>query len=370
MAFYESLGVSKRINAAAYYTALGGSIMSADVIAAMNDASKSFISMHDLQLKAGKKIAKLTKNEGAYITTGAGAAIALSILAFRTKGDINEIQRIVDGTAGPSEVIIQTGHRIPYDPAIRLAGSTIVTVGNAIQTFEYELESAINSKTTAIFYVAGAHLATPTLSLETVVSIARKYKVPVVVDAAAQLPPLSNLWHFTKECGEDLVIFSGGKTLKGPASTGLILGKSAWIEAVRTNGAPFQRLARAFKVGKEEIAGIVTAVEQYVNLDHAAEFDGWERVINAWVNELSIVPKIKVLKEDLNEAGQPIPRVAIHFSSDIALEAVAALQELDPIVEVVHNFRNTIWLSADGLQKGEEKVVTEQVKKALAKLNL
>ena len=97
MAFYESLGVSKRINAAAYYTALGGSIMSADVIAAMNDASKSFISMHDLQLKAGKKIAKLTKNEGAYITTGAGAAIALSILAFRTKGDINEIQRIVDG---------------------------------------------------------------------------------------------------------------------------------------------------------------------------------------------------------------------------------------------------------------------------------
>ena len=361
MAFYESLGVSKRINAAAYYTALGGSIMSADVIAAMNDASKSFISMHDLQLKAGKKIAKLTKNEGAYITTGAGAAIALSILAFRTKGDINEIQRIVDGTAG---------HRIPYDPAIRLAGSTIVTVGNAIQTFEYELESAINSKTTAIFYVAGAHLATPTLSLETVVSIARKYKVPVVVDAAAQLPPLSNLWHFTKECGADLVIFSGGKTLKGPASTGLILGKSAWIEAVRTNGAPFQRLARAFKVGKEEIAGIVTAVEQYVNLDHAAEFDGWERVINAWVNELSIVPKIKVLKEDLNEAGQPIPRVAIHFSSDIALEAVAALQELDPIVEVVHNFRNTIWLSADGLQKGEEKVVTEQVKKALAKLNL
>ena len=154
MAFYESLGVSKRINAAAYYTALGGSIMSADVIAAMNDASKSFISMHDLQLKAGKKIAKLTKNEGAYITTGAGAAIVLSILAFRTKGDINEIQRIIDGTAGPSEVIIQTGHRIPYDPAIRLAGSTIVTVGNAIQTFEYELESAINSKTTAIFYVA------------------------------------------------------------------------------------------------------------------------------------------------------------------------------------------------------------------------
>lgn len=370
MSFYESLGVSKRINAAAYYTALGGSIMSADVISAMNDASKSFISMHDLQLKAGKKIAKLTKNEGAYITTGAGAAIALSILAFRTKGDINEIQKIINGTAGPSEVIIQCGHRIPYDPAIGLAGSKIVVVGNAIQTFEYELEAAINSNTTAIFYVAGAHLATPTLPIETVVRIARKHKIPVVVDAAAQLPPLSNLWTFATEDGADLVIFSGGKTLKGPASTGLILGKSIWIEAVRANGAPFQRLARAFKVGKEEIAGIVTAVEQYVNLDHAAEFDGWEKVINMWVEELSTIPKIKVLKDDLNEAGQPIPRVAIHFSSNIALEAIAKLQELDPIVEVVHNSRNIIWLSADGLQKGEEIMVMTQVKKALAKLNL
>ena len=370
MSFYESLGVSKRINAASYFTALGGSIMSAEVIAAMNDASRSFISMHDLQFKAGRKIAKLTKNEGAFITTGAAAAIVLSILAFRTKGDINEIQRIIDGTAEPSEIIIQTGHRIPYDPAIRLAGSSIVTVGNATQTFEYELESAINSKTTAIFYVAGSHLATPTLPIETVVSIARKHKVPVVVDAAAQLPPLSNLWHFTKECGADLVIFSGGKTFKGPQSTGLILGESIWIEAVRANGSPFQRLARAFKVGKEEIAGIVTAVEQYVNLDHAAEFDGWEKVINMWLEELSTIPKIKVLKDDLNEAGQPIPRVAIHFSSNIALEAIAKLQELDPIVEVVHNSRNIIWLSADGLQKGEEIIVMTQVKKALAKLNL
>jgi uncharacterized pyridoxal phosphate-dependent enzyme len=370
MAFYESLGVAKRINAAAYYTALGGSLMSAEVIAAMNDASKSFISMHELQLKAGAKIAKLTKNEGAYITSGAAAAIALSILAFRTKGDIPEIQKIINGTAGPSEIIIQCGHRIPYDPAIRLAGSTIVVVGNAIQTFEYELESAINSNTTAIFFVAGAHLATPTLPLETVVRIARKHKIPVVVDAAAQLPPPSNLWYFTKDCGADLVIFSGGKTLKGPAPTGLILGKLIWIDAIRANGSPFQRLARAFKVGKEEIAGIVTAVEQYVNLDHAAEFEYWERTTNMWVDELSNIPKIKVIKEDLNEAGQPIPRVGIHFSSDIALEVIAVLQELDPIVEVVHNYRNTIWIGADGLQKGEEKLVTQQIKKALAKLNL
>ena len=368
MGFYEDLGVPTRINAAAYYTALGGSIMAPEVLAAMNDASRSFISMHELQLKAGQKIAKLTQNEGAYITTGAAASIVLSILAFRTKGDIHEIQRIIDGKGAPSEVIVQTGHRIPYDPAIRLAGSTIVTVGNAVQTFEYELESAINENTTCIFFVAGAHLATPTLPLETVVRIAGKYKVPVVVDAAAQLPPLSNLWHFTKNAGADLVIFSGGKTFKGPQSTGLILGKSEWIEAVRANGSPFQRFARAFKVGKEEIAGITTAVERYVNHDHAAEFKSWEKVIDAWVAALSPISQLKVLREELNEAGQPIPRVAIHFPNHTALEVIAELQKLHPIVEVVHDFRNIIWLSADGLQEGEESVVLTQVKLALAKL--
>ena len=367
MDFYGALGVAKRINAASYYTALGGSIMSPEVIEAMNSAAKSFISMHDLQLKAGKRIAELTKNEGAYITTGAAAGIVLSILAFRTKGDINEIQRIIDGTAPSSEVIVQSGHRIPYDPAIKLAGSKIITVGNAIQTFEYELESAINLNTTAIFYVAGAHLATPVLSLNSVVRIARKHGVPVLVDAAAQLPPLSNLWYFTEDCGADLVIFSGGKTLKGPQSSGLILGKSAWIEAIRANGSPFQRFARAFKVGKEEIAGLTTAVEMYVKQDQAAEFKNWERIIDSWVQELSSIKNLTILREELNEAGQPIPRVKIHLPTDIALEIIAALQRLDPIVEVVHNSRDSIWLSADLLQAGEEEIVVVQLKEALSK---
>jgi L-seryl-tRNA(Ser) seleniumtransferase len=370
MDFYTSLGVTKRINAAAYYTAIGGSIMAPQVLEAMIDASKSFISMHELQLKAGNKIAKLTKNEAAFITTGAAAAIVLSILAFRTKGDVRQIQRIIDGTAAPSEIIVQTGHRIPYDAAISLAGSKIVTVGNAIQTFEYELESAINSSTTAIFYVAGAHLASPVLSLDAVVKIAQKYKVPVFVDAAAQLPPLSNLWHFTKECGADLVIFSGGKTLKGPQSTGIILGKAMWIEAIRENSSPFQRFARAFKVGKEEIAGITTAVERYVNHDHEGEFKNWEKIIDEWVADLSVISGIKVDREELNEAGQPIPRVRIQFSQEIVPKVIAQLQSLDPIIEVVHNSRDVIWLSADGLQENEKDIVITQIRKALSQFKL
>lgn len=365
MDFYQSLGVTKRINAAACYTALGGSIMSDQVLAAMNDAAKSFISLHELQQKAGEKIAKLTKNEGAFITTGAAAGIVLSILACRTRGDLVEIQKVINGTASESEVVMFAGHRIPYDAAIRLAGSKLITVGDAIQCFDYQLEAGINEKTSAIFFIAGEHLATPALSLEKTIKIARKYSVPVIVDAAAQLPPVSNLWRFTREQGADLAIFSGGKALHGPQSSGLILGKKEFIEAVRANGAPFQRLGRAFKASKEEIAGLLTSIDLYVNKDHEGAWRAWSATVDSWINALAEIKECLIYRDDINEAGQPVPRVAIKLPSDSALDIVEKLQSLDPIVEVVHDSRSMIWISPDSLQAGEEKIVIEQLKKVL-----
>ena len=365
MDFYKSLGITSRINAAACYTALGGSLMSAQVLAAMNSAAKSFISLHELQQKAGEKIAKITNNEAAYITTGAAAGIVLSVLATRNRGNLIEIQKIIDGTAKESEVLMFTGHRIPYDAAIRLAGSKIVTVGDAIQTFEYQLEAGINQSTSAILYCAGSHLAAPVLSLEKTIKIAKQYGIPVIVDAAAQLPPLSNLWHFSRDSGADLVIFSGGKGLRGPQSSGLIVGTHELIEAVRANGAPFQRLGRAFKASKEEIAGLVTAIEIYVEKDHEEEWKIWSKVVELWVDELSKISDIKVSRDDVNEAGQPIPRVAIELPSEVALKVVDRLQNLDPIVEVVHDSRKMIWISPDSLEPGQEIIVVEQLKKVL-----
>jgi len=365
MDFYQSLGVTKRINAAACYTALGGSIMPTEVIAAMNDAAKSFISLHELQQKAGEKIAKLTKNEGAFITTGAAAGIVLSVLACRTRGSLVEVQKIINGTAPESEVLMFTGHRIPYDAAIRVAGSNLVTVGDAIQSFEYQLEAGINEKTSAIFYCAGEHLKSAVLSLDKTIKIAKKYSVPVIVDAAAQLPPMSNLWRFTSDSGADLAIFSGGKALRGPQSSGLIVGKKQFIEAVRVNGAPNQGLGRGFKASKEEIAGLLTAIELYVNRDHEAFWQRWSKTVNQWVSALSDNKTCHIYRDDINEAGQPVPRVAIKLPSDSALEVVAKLQKLDPIVEVVHNSRNMVWISPDSLQAGEEDVVIEQIKKVL-----
>jgi len=365
MNLYQSLGIKTRINAAACYTALGGSIMPPEVVLAMNEAAKSFISLHELQEKAGARIAQLTKNEGAFITTGAAAGIVLSILACRTRGDLAEIQKIIDGTAKPSEVIMFAGQRIPYDSSIRTAGSDLVTVGDAIQSFDYQLEARINERTTAIFFCAGAHLASAALSLERTIEIARKYSVPVIVDAAAQLPPVSNLWRFTAELGADLAIFSGGKALRGPQSSGLVVGKSELIEAIRVNAAPYPRLARGFKASKEEIAGLLTAVELYLNRDHQRDWQGWSEIVDGWVADLSGRTSCAIWRDDVNEAGQPTPRVAIKLSSGTALDVVAKLQALDPIVEVVHDSRQMIWISPDSLQPGEAPLVIAALLKAL-----
>lgn len=365
MGIYETLGIKTRINAAACYTALGGSLMASEVLQAMNDAAKSFISLHELQQKAGERIASLTKNEGAFITTGAAAGIVLSILACRTRGDLVEIQKIIDGNAKRSEVIMYTGHRIPYDSNIRVAGSDLVTVGDAIQTFDYQLEAKINEYTSAIFFCAGAHLAGPALSLERTVEIAQKYSIPVIVDAAAQLPPVTNLWHFTHEMGADLAIFSGGKALRGPQSSGLVVGKREFIEAIRVNAAPYARLGRGFKASKEEIAGLMTAIELYLAKDHGADGQRWSKTVDAWFEALNGKTACKIWRDDVNEAGQPTPRIAIQLNNPNALEIISKLQSLDPIVEVVHDSRRMIWISPDSLQAGEEKIVITQLLKAL-----
>lgn len=363
MNFYETLGIKHKINAATTYTVLGGSLMPEPVLHAMQQASKHFVDMHELQFKAGERIAKLTRNESAYITSGCAAAIVLSMLALRTKGDIHEIGRLLNQSLPPAEVIIQAGHRIPYDPALELAGVKIISVGDAIQTFPWQVEAAINERTVGIFYVAGEHLANATLALDEIVRIGSQNDIPVVVDAAAQLPPVENLWNFSKELGADLVLFSGGKALRGPQSSGMIVGKSKWIEAVRANGAPFQRYARALKVGKEEIAGLVAAVERFVNLDHQAESKRHHEIVDFWIKSLHPKDNILILKENLNEAGQPVPRVMIRVKN--ALDLVEKLKSSSPSIEVVHNSRNKIWISPDCIQEGEAEIVAEELNRNL-----
>jgi uncharacterized pyridoxal phosphate-dependent enzyme len=373
MDVYERLGVCRVVNAGTTYTAFGGSLMPPEVLDAMRSAAGAFVDMHELLLAAGRRLAELTRNEAAYVTAGCAAAIVLATLACRTGGDPRLIARMPNAPDLPDEVVMHTAHRMPYDPALRLAGVRIRQVGDVLQTFRWELEEAIGERTVAVLYVAGAHLPQGALPLEQVVEVAQDRGVPVIVDAAAQLPPVTNLWHFTTEAGADLALFSGGKALRGPQPSGLMVGRSDLVEAARQNGAPYQRLARAMKVGKEEIAGLVAAVERYVHLDHDGLHREWERVVSFWVERLAGLPGVAITREAHNEAGQPVPRLHLEVDDRSAkadaATVVARLLEGDPAVAVVPDAPlgrpRGFWIGPDQLQPGEAELVASAIRREL-----
>lgn len=367
MVTFGDLGATPVINASTTLTVLGGSLMPDVVLDAMRDAAGAFIDMHDLQMRVGAEIARLTGNEAALVTGGCAAAIVLAVLGARAGADPRDVARLTDGGDLPDEVLIHAAHRIPYDPAVRLAGARLRTVGNVQQTFPFELEAAISDRTAALLYVAGTHLPSGALPLEDVVRICHARGVPVIVDAAAQLPPVENLWRFTKDLGADVALFSGGKALRGPQASGLIVGTEALVTAARANAAPHQRLARAMKVGKEEIAGLLAAVERYLALDHAAEHARWLRVVGHWAQALEGVAGVRCTIEQYNEAGQPVPRLRLDLAADgpSAGELVARLWNAAPRIAVLRNADAGIWIGPDLVTDDEIGTVADGIAAAL-----
>ena len=369
MSIYDELGVRQLINASTTFTVLGGSLMPPDVLDAMRDAAGAFVDMHELHERAGSELARLTHNEAAYVTPGCAAGIVLAVLGCRTRGDLKRIARLPDAPELPDEVIMHAAHRIPYDPALQLGGARIRQIGNVQQTFDWELEAAITDRTAAVFYVAGSHMPPGALPLADVISIAHAQGIPVIVDAAAQLPPVSNLWHFTADQGADLALFSGGKALRGPQASGLMVGRAELIAAARANGAPNQHLGRAMKAGKEEIAGLVAAVHRYVELDHAALSQQWYSVCHEWAMALAAVQGVEAAVEDTNEAGQPVPRVRVTVDPlrvGRSGEALAdALRKGDPGVVVLSGADDSFYLGPDLLEPGQKDVLLKRLKAEL-----
>ncbi len=365
MGVYERLGIRPVINADATLTRLGGSLMAPEVSDAMREAAGNFVDMHELQQAVGRRIAELTNNEAAYVTAGAAAGLVLATLASMNGGDLLEIARqIEDGGSSKDEVIIQRAHRIPYDPAITLAGGTIVEVGNRLQTFPWELEAAFTPRTAMVFYVAGEHLAFGALPLDQVIRIAHAHDVPVVVDAAAQLPPTENLWHFTRDLGADLVIFSGGKDFHGPQASGLVVGTRRMIDAVAANGSPYQRLARPMKVGKEEIIGLLTAIERYLQVDWRVRVEGYEAIVAYWLDRLNSVPGLTAERVFPNEAGQPTPRCRVRFDPELDLIATDVVKQLwdgDPRIAVAVDGMDAISFTPELLRAGEENILLGRI---------
>ena len=365
MGVYERLGMRRVINADATLTRLGGSLMPSNVLDAMREAAGSFVDMYELQQVVGKRLADLTRNEAAYVSSGAAAGLVLATLAAMTGDDLSTIARLIEtGEAPKNEVIIHRVHRIPYDPAVRLAGARIVEVGNRLQTFPWELEAAVTPRTAMVFYPAGVHLASGALPLAETVEIAHAHGIPVVVDAAAQLPPTENLWRFTRELGADLAVFSGGKDFHGPQASGLLVGTEAMIAAVAVNGSPHQRLARPMKVGKEELIGLLAAVERYVDEDWRDRARRYEAIVERWVEHFSAIPGISASRVFPNEAGQPTPRCRVAFGAETGLsggEVARALWEGNPRIAVAVDGPDAISITPELLEEGEESILLDRI---------
>jgi uncharacterized pyridoxal phosphate-dependent enzyme len=287
MDIYEKLGVRPMINARGMKTRFGGAIMLPAVVDAMVAASRSSVYMTELQDVIGAKIAAMTGNEAAMVTGGAAAGIVLAIAACMTGDDREKMASLPDTRLMKNEAIVQHNMRFDEDCALKQTGARIVEISKGGSAGVEELETAINARTAAIFMLSASGAGTVPLS--SVVPIARRHGVPVVVDDACGLPPAANLWKHTKEMGADLAIFSGGKGLRGPQSSGLVVGTKRLIEAMKMQASPHCYIGRAMKVGKEEMVGLYTAVECLLaagDQEWLAIYEKQRRHIEARLNHL------------------------------------------------------------------------------------
>jgi len=367
MDIYDKLGIKKLINAEGTLTSLGGSVMDPAVMDAMTEASKHFVDLNELLKKSGEYVANLLGVEAAYITSGAAAGLTLSTAACITGTDPAKIRLLPDLQGLKNEVLIQKSHRNGYDHAVRQAVVTIVEFGMIKETYPWELEAAISERAAAVVHFLEFE-NDRNLALADVITISNEMEIPVIVDAAAELPPVENLSRFLN-MGADLTVFSGGKDICGPQSSGLIVGRRDLIEACALNANPHYSIGRAMKVGKEEIAGMITALELYLKQDFAAEEKMWEDMVTSIVNTLSDVPGLDARRVSPAESGvQPnwIPRVYLDWEEKtIPLsrrEIKSHLREGNPGI-AVGKTSTGLFVNPQTLKPGQEKIVAQILRK-------
>jgi D-glucosaminate-6-phosphate ammonia-lyase len=381
-AIYRELGVEPIINGNATLTMLGGSLMPPEVLSAMREAAECFVDLVELQGEVGRQIAALTRNEAAFVCPGAAAGLVLASIACMTRKLGRQLVDLHDLEDAPREFVLQSLHRNPYDPALELAGGKIVEIGSRAGTSFQDLDEALSEQTAAVVFVPNwpitnwpvgtddSHLVERALPFKDVVELAHSREVPVIVDAAAQLPARENLWRFTAE-GADLVIFSGGKGLRGPASSGLILGRRDLIDRIAANSAPLHGIGRPLKVGKEEMIGLLYAVQWYLNQDQDAVQRRWEAVVQHLVDWGNGRDDVTVVRDAVGPDGQPIPRAHIRLAGALATkrdEILARLRAGTPRIALAAARRDGIWVNPQLLQVGEEQQISAAVGRVLEEL--
>ncbi len=388
MSIYETLQVRPAINAIGTYTRLGGTLMPAEVVQAMQDASHDFVCMEELQFAAGGAIAELTGAEAAYVTSGAQAAVVLSIAACMTGLDAAKMDQLPDATGMKDGVLMARFHRNHYDHAVEVAGARIVEVGTDNACSTADLEAAIDDQAVAVLHLPWHE---DRLSLTDVVEMARRCGLFVVVDAAGCCDEPDNVKQFVA-AGADLVCFSGGKYIRGPQASGFVCGRPELISAIawqhldmditpqvwtaprellRADDLAFipkQGIGRGYKAGKEEIMGLVTALRLYFERDHTAEKEACRAKLETICSELQETPHVtpELIAPDPARGGFHLARMKIDERAlgPTAYDVILALKTGDPSIHPDERelASGAIIIHPFSLQDGDDLKIANRVK--------
>jgi L-seryl-tRNA(Ser) seleniumtransferase len=360
--YFRELGVRPFINAAGTYTAMTASLMPPEVMEAINYASKHYVMLDELHDRVGQRIATLVRSEAAMVTSGAASALTLGTAAVLTGTDRQKIVDLPNLAGMKSEVIIQKSHRFGYDHAVRNCGVRLVEV----ETSE-DLERAVNEKTAMMLFYNNNNKE-GRVQDEEFVRLGKKHGIPTFNDAAADVPPLDNLWKYS-HMGFDLVTFSGGKGIRGPQSAGLLLGSKSLIEAARLNAPPNgNTVGRGMKVNKEEMLGMLVALELYLAKDHERErreFDKRAEVIRAGAAAL---PGVKA-EVFVPEVANHVPHIRVTWDGAdeaAATTAVKTMKDGEPSIGI-RNEGNALVIGVWMMRPGEERIVARRLRQVLEK---
>ena len=360
--FFKELGLRTFINAAGTYTSMTGSLMPKEVIEAISYSADEYVNLDDLQDKVGERIAELLECEYATVSSGCFGAMSIGMAGVITGKDPKKVKQLPNTNGMKNEVIMQESHSIGYAQALTNVGAKIVKVKTVKQ-----LENAISNKTCMLWFL-NAHTDQGEIKWEEFISLGKKYKIPTFIDCAADVPPVENLFRFTK-MGFDLVAFSGGKGLRGPQSAGLLLGKREYIEAARMHTPPRgETIARGMKVNKEEVLGMLAALELYLEKDHNEEWEMWESQIKLISDSASSIEGVKT-EIHVPKYANHVPSLRIRWNEKKVKispnEVRKQLSEGHPSIQTVGDSTSvgiTTWM----MVPGQERIVAKRIKEILS----
>ena len=360
---YEELGVTTVINCEGTMTMLGGSLPHPELEAVMSMAGRHFVSIPALEVAAGNRIAQMLKLPDGYsalVTSGAAAAIQSGLAGILTGGNEALIKKLPDLTGMKSEVMIQKSHRNPFDHQLRSTGIKLIEIETAD-----ELRAAVSDRT-AMMHFSNFANAAGQIKVDEWVKFAKQYNIPCMNDAAADTPPVSHLWDYTN-MGYDLVTFSGGKAIRGPQCAGLLIGRKEMVANALLNNSPHEdTIGRSQKVGKEEIVGMVKALELFLAEDHDGLAREWQDRLELVSGEITKVPGVSTAFF-VPDIANHVPHMRITWDTRISLtpeQAAKTLRGSKPSI-VISSGEGQPGLSMNSfmLQPGEDKMVAGQLSK-------